>query len=70
VTAAYKNNRAAARPLMIDAIGDSLDADADAVLGASPSFNATLKMRNLNLEQTLRFAKYRGRQHRARISNW
>ena len=54
VTAAYKDNRAAARPFMIDAFGGSLEADADAVLGATTSFNATLKMRNLNVQQALR----------------
>jgi uncharacterized protein involved in outer membrane biogenesis len=54
VTAAYKDNRAAARPFMIGAFGGSLEADADAVLGATTSFNATLKMRNLNVEQALR----------------
>ena len=54
VTAAYKYNRAGARPFMIDAFGGSLEADADAVLGATTSFNATLKMRNLNVQQALR----------------
>lgn len=54
LTAAYKDNRAAARPFNIDAFGGSLEADADAVLGSSPSFNATLKMRSLNVEQALR----------------
>ena len=54
LTGAYKDSRAFARPFSIDAFGGSLEADADATLGASPSFNATLKMRNLNVEQALR----------------
>jgi hypothetical protein len=54
LTAAYKDSRLFARPFIIDAFGGSLEADADATLGASPSFNATLKMRNLNVEQALR----------------
>jgi uncharacterized protein involved in outer membrane biogenesis len=54
LTAAYKDTRVSARSLNIDAFGGSIDADADAVLGSSPSFNATLKMRNLNVEQALR----------------
>ena len=54
VTAAYKDNRAAARPFMVDAFGGSLEVDVDATFGASPGFNATLKMRNLNVEQALR----------------
>ena len=54
VTAAYKDSRVYARPFSIDAFGGSLEADADAVLGASTSFNVTLKMRNLNVEQALR----------------
>ena len=54
LTAAYKDSRASARPFNIDAFGGSIEADADAVLGSSPSFNATLKMRNLNVEQALR----------------
>lgn len=54
LTAAYKDSRLFARPFDIDAFGGSLEADADATLGASPGFNATLKMRNLNVEQALR----------------
>ncbi len=54
LTAAYKDSRVYARPFNINAFGGSLEADADVVLGASPSFNATLKMRNLNVEQALR----------------
>ncbi len=54
LTAAYKDNRASARPFNVDAFGGSLNADADAVFGSSPSFNATLKMRNVNVEQALR----------------
>ena len=54
LTAAYKDSRLYARPFNIDAFGGSLGADVDATLGASPSFNATLKMRNLNVEQALR----------------
>ena len=42
LTAAYKDSRLYARPFNIDAFGGSLEADADATLGASPSFNATL----------------------------
>src|SRR5882762_814005 len=54
LTAAYKDSRLFARPFIVDAFGGSLEADAAAILGASPSFNATLKMRNLNVEQALR----------------
>ena len=54
LAAAYKDNRASARPFNIDAFGGSLEADADATLGATPIFNATLKMRNLDVEQALR----------------
>src|SRR6202030_1377791 len=51
---AYKDSRLYARPFNIDAFEGSLEADADADFGASPGFNATLKMRNLNVEQALR----------------
>ena len=54
LTAAYKGDRISARPFNIGAFGGSLGADADIVLGSSPSFTATLRMRNLNLEQALR----------------
>ncbi|MGA7872133.1 MAG: AsmA-like C-terminal region-containing protein [Candidatus Binatus sp.] len=54
LTAAYLNGRASARPLNVDMFGGSLTADADAVFGAVPTFNLTLVMRNLNLEQALR----------------
>ena len=42
LTAAYKDNRVSARPFNIDAFGGSLQADADAAIGPSPTFNATL----------------------------
>lgn len=54
LTAAYKDSRVSARPFNVNAFGGSLEADADAVLGSSTSFNATLGMRNLNVEQALR----------------
>jgi hypothetical protein len=54
LTAAYFNGRASARPLNVGVFGGSLTADADTVLGDVPTFNATLAMRNLNLEEALR----------------
>jgi AsmA-like C-terminal region/AsmA family len=54
LTAAYFNHRASARPLNVGVFGGSLTADADAVLGDVPTFNATLAMRNLNIEEGLR----------------
>jgi hypothetical protein len=53
-TAAYFNGRASARPLNVDVFGGSLAANADLILGAVPTFNLTLAMRNLNMEQALR----------------
>ncbi len=54
LTAAYLNGRASARPLNVGVFGGSLTADADAVFGASPTFNIALGMKNLNVEQALR----------------
>jgi hypothetical protein len=54
LTAAYFNGRASARPLNVGMFGGSLTADADAVLGDVPTFNVTLAMRNLNIEEGLR----------------
>jgi AsmA-like C-terminal region/AsmA family len=54
LTAAYFNRRASARPLNVGVFGGSLTADGDAVLGDVPTFNVTLAMRNLNLEEGLR----------------
>jgi uncharacterized protein involved in outer membrane biogenesis len=54
LTAAYFNRRASARPLNAGMFGGSLTADADAVLGDEPTFNVTLAMRNLNIEEGLR----------------
>jgi hypothetical protein len=54
LTAAYFNGRASARPLNVGVFGGSLAANADAVLGDVPTFNVTLAMRNLNMEQALR----------------
>jgi len=54
LTAAYFNRRASARPLNVGVFGGSLTADADALLGGVPTFNVTLGMRNLNMEQALR----------------
>jgi uncharacterized protein involved in outer membrane biogenesis len=54
LTAAYFNARASARPLNVGVFGGSLTANADAVLGSVPTFNFTLAMRNLNMEQALR----------------
>lgn len=54
LTAAYLNGRASARPLNVGVFGGSLRADADVVFGASPTFNVTLAMQNLNMEQALR----------------
>ena len=54
LTAAYFNGRVSARPLNVGVFGGSLTADGDAVLGAAPTFNVTLVMRNLNIEQGLR----------------
>ena len=54
LTAAYFNRRASARPLNVGVFGGSLTADADAVLGDVPTFNVTLAMRSLNIEEGLR----------------
>jgi uncharacterized protein involved in outer membrane biogenesis len=54
LTAAYFNGRASARPLNVGVFGGSLTADADAVLGDVPTFNVTLAMRSLNIEEGLR----------------
>ena len=54
LTAAYFNHRASARPLNVGVFGGSLTADADAVLGDVPTFNVTLAMRSLNIEEGLR----------------
>ncbi len=54
LTAAYFNRRASARPLNVGVFGGSLTADADTVLGDVPTFNVTLAMRNLNIEEGLR----------------
>lgn len=54
MTAAYLNGRASTRPLNVDMFGGSLTANADAVLGDVPTFNLTLAMRNLNIEEGLR----------------
>jgi len=54
MTAAYLNGRASARPLNLGVFGGSLSADADAVFGAVPTFNVTLVMRSLNMEEGLR----------------
>src|SRR5208283_2745063 len=54
LTAAYLDGRASARPLNVGVFGGSLTADADAVFGASPTFNIALVMKNLNIEQALR----------------
>jgi hypothetical protein len=53
LTAAYLKGRASARPLNVDIFGGSLRADADAVFGNVPTFNVTLAMRSLNMEQAL-----------------
>jgi hypothetical protein len=53
MTAAYLNHHVSARPLNVELFGGSLSADGNAVFGAVPSFNVTLAMRNLNLEQGL-----------------
>jgi len=54
LTAAYFNGRASARPLNVGVFGGSLRADVDAILGDVPTFNVTLAMRNLNIEEGLR----------------
>lgn len=54
LTAAYFNGRASARPLHVGMFGGSLGANADAVLGNVPTFNVSLAMRNLNMEEGLR----------------
>ena len=54
MTAAYLNGRTSTRPLNVDLFGGSLTANADAVLGDVPTFNVTLAMRNLNIEEGLR----------------
>jgi len=54
LTAAYLNGRASARPLNVGVFGGTLRADADAVFGAVPTFDATLAMQNLNMEQAMR----------------
>ena len=57
LTAAYLNRRASARPLKVGAFGGSLKADVDAVFSAVPTFNLTLAMQNLNMEQALHSQK-------------
>ena len=54
LTAAYLNGRASAHPFNVGVFGGSLTAEADAVFGAAPTFNLTLGMKNLNVEQALR----------------
>ena len=54
LTAAYLNGRVSAHPLNVGVFGGSLTAEVDAVFGAAPTFNATLLMRHLNMEQALR----------------
>ncbi len=53
LTAAYFKHRASARPLNVGVFGGSIAANADAVLGDVPTFNVTLAMRNLNMEEAL-----------------
>ena len=69
LTAAYFNRRASARPLNVGVFGGSMTADADAVFGDVPTFNATLAMRNLNIEEGLRSQNIERGQHRARLSD-
>lgn len=54
LTAAYLNGRGSAHPFNVGVFGGSLTAQADAVFGAAPTFNVTLGMKNLNVEQALR----------------
>jgi hypothetical protein len=54
LTAAYLNRRVSARRLNAGMFGGSITADADAVFGEVPTFNLTLVMRNLNMEEGLR----------------
>ncbi len=54
LTAAYLNGHASAHPFNVGVFGGSLTAQADAVFGAAPTFNVTLGMKNLNVEQALR----------------
>ncbi len=54
MSAAYLNGRASARPLNVDVFGGSVAATADAVLAAVPTFNLTLGMKHLDIEQGLR----------------
>ena len=53
MTAAYFNRRVSARPLNVGVFDGSLTTNADAVLGDVPTFNVTLAMRSLNMEQAL-----------------
>lgn len=57
VTAAYFNRRASARSLKVQMFQGSLAADADAVFDAVPTFNVTLMMQNINMEQALHSQK-------------
>jgi len=54
LTAAYFNRRVSARPLSVGLFGGSISADADAEFGEVPTFDTTLTMRNLNIEEGLR----------------
>jgi hypothetical protein len=54
LTAAYLNSRVSARPLNVDVFGGSLTADAYADFGAASTFNGTLVIKNLDIEQALR----------------
>ena len=54
LTAAYFNHRVSARPLNVGLFGGSITADADAEFGEVPTFDTTLVMRNLNIEEGLR----------------
>jgi hypothetical protein len=54
LTAAYLNSRGSARRLNAGVFGGSITADADAVFADVPTFNLTLAMRNLNMEEGLR----------------
>jgi uncharacterized protein involved in outer membrane biogenesis len=54
LTAAYFDRRVSARPLDVGLFGGSISADADAAFGEVPTFDTTLVMRNLNIEEGLR----------------
>ncbi len=53
VTAAYFDRRASARSLKVEMFEGSLAADGDAVFNSVPTFNVTLMMQNINMEQAL-----------------